>query len=88
VDGKEEFGLTFKDEFDKILTTLEVKSNNGSDEGKYLSNARKKRMSKPILFSIGGFDGSYKATNYSVTVDEAKEIARELNRMVEYLEQI
>jgi len=83
-----QFGIKIEDDFDKFLTSLEVKSNNGMDKGLTLNNARKKRMNKPILIEIGGFESSYKATNFPISIDEAKEISAELNRMVEYLEQI
>jgi hypothetical protein len=76
------FGYTAKDEFGVMLV---CKSNNGKDKGKYLEYARE--LKRPILIQIESeIFSSYKFTNFALTISEAKALAKELNRMVEYLE--
>lgn len=77
------FGFSAKDEQGVILV---CKSNNGKDKGKGLEFA--KEMQRPILIQIESeIFSSYKFTNFSLTVSEAKELSKELNKMVEYLEE-
>lgn len=77
------FGVRFKDE-DGV--ELVIESNNRADKGT-LVFARDKKAKRPILMSVESdiFD-SYKFTNFALTTSEAKELAKELLRMVDYLE--
>lgn len=80
---KREFGFYAKDD-DKVR--LVVESNNGSDKHKYLEHAKK--MKRPILIQIESeLFSSYKFTNFALTVDESKQLVRELTRMIDYLEE-
>jgi hypothetical protein len=83
-----EFNIIVKDDCDELGTKLIVCSNNGSDKKKTLYNARKRRMKRPILIEIDCEETSYKLNNFSLTVDEAKSVIGELQRMVDYLEEI
>lgn len=78
-----EFGFIAKDDFGVMLA---IESNSGKDKHRYLKEAKK--LERPILISIEGeiFD-SYKFKNFSLTIDEAKSLYRELNRMIDYLEE-
>lgn len=77
-----EFGYVAKDEEDVLLV---VESNAGKDNHKYLEYAKK--LNRPILVSIESvlFD-NYKFKNFALTKKEAVYLAKELNRMVEHLE--
>lgn len=78
-----EFGFYVKDDFGVELV---VESNSSLDKHKYLEDAKK--LKRPIVLSIEAeiFD-TYKFRNYGMTVEEAKNLGRELMRMVEYLEE-
>lgn len=80
---EKEFGYYTKDE-DGV--ELLVKSNHGQDKGKYLKHAKK--LDRPIGISIEShiFD-SYKFTTFALNVNEAKAMIRELNRMIDHLEE-
>jgi hypothetical protein len=82
--AKEEFGFYAKDEDGVILS---VCSNHGKDKKIYLENAKK--IKRPILILIESelFD-KYQFVNFALTVDEAKNLVRELTRMVDYIEDI
>lgn len=78
-----EYGFHAKDEDD---IHLYVASNSGADKKKYLSNA--KTMKRPVLIEIQGeIFHKYEFTNFALTIDEARELSRELNRMLDYLEE-
>jgi hypothetical protein len=83
-----EFNLVISDDCDELETKLVVCSNNGSDKKKTLNNARKKRLKRPILLEIECNETSYKINNFALTVDEAKQMINELQRMVDYMEEI
>jgi hypothetical protein len=78
----DEFGIHFKDEYG---VTLALHSNHGKDKKRYLEYAKK--LERPILLQIEGevFE-RYQFTNFALTVSEAKMLAKELMRMVDYLE--
>lgn len=79
---KPEFGFYAKDE-DKVV--LSVHSNNGKDQKKYLDSAKK--MKRPILVQIeADIFEKYQFKNFALTTDEARNLVRELNRMLDYLE--
>lgn len=82
-----EFNLVISDKDYDIETSLTLCSNNGSDQKKTLHHARSKRMKRPIVLEIDCEVPSYNIKNFSMTVDEAKDMIEELQRMVEYLEE-
>lgn len=76
------FGYTTKDDMGVLLV---AKSNHGKDKGKTLDFA--KELKRPILIQIEHeMFSSYKFTNFALTVSEAKELAKELIKMAEFLE--
>jgi hypothetical protein len=83
-----EFHKSLPDGNKDLETTLILCSNNGSDKKKYLHNARKRRMDRPILLEINCEETSYKINNYALSVDDAKQVVEELQKMIEYLEEI
>lgn len=80
----DEFGFRAEDEDGIILI---VCSNAGSDEYKYLDAVKKKNRPRPILVEIQGklFE-KYQFRNFALTIQEAKDLSKELSRMVDYLE--
>jgi UDP-galactopyranose mutase len=82
---KKEFCFYAKDEDDVVLI---VCSNHGQDNKRYLEKAKKTKMKRPILVEIQGDVGAYKYTNFALTIDEAKNLMKELSRMIDYLEDI
>lgn len=79
-----EYGFKAKDEDGAILI---VKSNAGKDKGLYLENAKK--FKRPICFTIEGeiFD-TYKFKSFAMTKEEARGFVREVNRMLDYLDEV
>ncbi len=79
-----EFGFIARDEDDVLLI---VKSNAGADKSLYLKNARK--LDRPIAFSIESdlFD-AYRFKNFALTREEARGFIREVNRMLDYLDEV
>lgn len=78
-----EFGFYTKDE-DGVM--LLAHSNSGKDQKIYMDNA--KEMKRPILLEIQGeiFD-KYQFSNFALTPDEARNLIREMSRMLDYLEE-
>lgn len=78
-----EFGFYTKDE-DGVM--LLAHSNSGKDQRLYLDNA--KTMQRPILLEIQSeiFD-KYQFSNFALTIEETRNLIRELTRMLDYLEQ-
>lgn len=83
-----EFRLVIEDDYDDLKTKLVVCSNNGSDKKKTLYYARKNRVKRPILLEIDCEETSYKINNFAMSVEEAKLLMQELQRMVDYIEEI
>jgi hypothetical protein len=83
-----EFGLKIEDKTYDIDTSLILCSNNGSDKKTTLHHARSKRIQRPILIEIDCEVPSYNIKNFSLTVDEARDMIGELQKMVDYLEEI
>jgi hypothetical protein len=77
-----EFGYLAKDEHGVMLV---LESNAGQDKHKFLEHAKK--LKRPILMQIESelFD-TYRFRNFAMTIDEAKNVVREMNRMIEHLE--
>jgi len=82
-----EFGLVVNDDYKDLQSRLLVVSNSGSDMKKTLIHAKKKGLKRPILFEIECSDSSCRLNNFALTVDEAKDVIRELHRMIDYLEE-
>lgn len=82
-----EFNLTIKDKDYDLETSLTICSNNGSDKKKTLYHARSKKSKKPILLEIDCEVSNYNIKSFSVTVDEAKEMVEQLQKMIDYLEE-
>lgn len=78
-----EYGYRAVDE-DGVV--LHVKSNAGSDKGLFLEHAKK--LERPIAFTIEGevFD-AYRFKSFALNISEAKNLIREVSRMVDYLEE-
>lgn len=83
-----EFNLLIEDKEYDLDTSILLCSNNGSDNKKTLHHARRTRMKRPILLEIDCEVPSYNIKNFSLTVDEAKDMIEELQKMVDYLEQV
>ncbi|MCR8994565.1 hypothetical protein [Brevibacillus laterosporus] len=77
------YGYKTKDDTGVLLV---LKSNHGKDKENYLDNAI--GMKRPILVEIQSeIFSSYKFTNFALTISEAKELAKELVKMAEFLEE-
>lgn len=82
-----EFGLIVNDDYKDLQSRLLIVSNSGSDMKKTLVHAKKNKLKRPILLEVECSDTSCRLNNFALTVDEAKEVIRELHRMIDYLEE-
>lgn len=82
--SKSEFGFHAKDEDDIGFYLV---SNAGADKMMYLDKA--KSMKRPLLVEIKGeiFSNANRHTNFALTIEEARNLNKELSRMLDYLEE-
>lgn len=80
-----EFYLKIEDYYSGEYSELVVKSNNGADAiGKTLFHARAKKNPSPIMVEI---NSELRFPNFSLSLDEAKQLRDTLNLMIDYLEE-